>query len=157
MPCQASLAVPVAGGLRHLREGIGRPGCGRCDARATAIAIVRALPGGSIDHILIAAYLYPPANVVSAHRPAGLRRAFVSAGVRTTVLTSEISGSYDDDREQRIIRAGHTPHPFSHAVPDSHRLSGRHARRPRQAASADDYIVPVPTALSWFPQALTTS
>jgi len=155
MPCQASLAVPVAGGLRHLREGIGRPGCGRCDARATAIAIVRALPGGSIDHILIAAYLYPPANVVSAHRPAGLRRAFVSAGVRTTVLTSEISGSYDDDREQRIIRAGDLRTRFhtQYQTLVGYREGTLDARaRPRRWTN---YIAPDPTALSWFPQALT--
>jgi hypothetical protein len=118
-----------------------------------AIAIVRALPGGSIDHILIAAYLYPPANVVSAHRPAGLRRAFVSAGVRTTVLTSEISGSYDDDREQRIIRAGDLRTRFhtQYQTLVGYREGTLDARaRPRRWTN---YIVPDPTALAWFPQA----
>ena len=112
------------------------------------------MPGGPIDHILIAAYLYPPANVVSAHRPAGLRRAFVSAGIRTTVLTSEISGSYDDDREQRIIRAGDLRTRFrtQYQTLVGYREGALDARaRPRWWTN---YIVPDPTALSWLPQAL---
>jgi hypothetical protein len=121
---------------------------------ATAIAIVRALPGGSIDHILIAAYLYPPANVVSAHRPAGLRRAFVSAGVRTTVLTSEISGSYEDDREQGIIRAGDLRTRFhtQYQTLVGYREGTLDARARQRRWT--NYIVPDPTALAWFPQAL---
>jgi LmbE family N-acetylglucosaminyl deacetylase len=129
--------------------------CARVSAlQAVAGAIVRALPGGSIDHILIAAYLYPPANVVSAHRPAGLRRAFVSAGIRTTVLTSEISGSYDDDREQRIIRAGDLRTRFhtQYQTLVGYREGTLDTRaRPRRWTN---YIVPDPTALAWFPQAL---
>jgi hypothetical protein len=60
---------------------------------------------GSIRHILIVAYLYPPCDAVPVHRPAALRRAFVLAGIRTTMLTTEISGSNDDDEEQRITRS----------------------------------------------------
>lgn len=111
-------------------------------------------PDGSIRHILLVAYLYPPCNAVSAHRPAGLRRAFESAGIRTTVLTSEISGSYDDDGAQRIIRAGDLRTRFrtQYQTLVGYRdgpLEGR--AKPRRWAN---YIVPDPTAVSWFPQAL---
>jgi glycosyltransferase involved in cell wall biosynthesis len=153
------MTATVAVGLAHVREGIGR-------RRA---AIVRALPGasvttksakvdrlrdGSIHHILLVAYLYPPSNVVPAHRPAGLRRAFTSAGLRTTVLTSEISGSYDDDREQSIIRAGDLRTRFrtQYQTLVGYREGPLETRaKPRWWTN---YIVPDPTALSWFPQAL---
>jgi hypothetical protein len=109
---------------------------------------------GSIRHILLVAYLYPPCNDVSAHRPAGLRRAFESAGIRTTVLSSEISGAYDDDDAQRIIRAGDLRTRFrsQYQTLVGYRESALEARsKPRWWAN---YIVPDPTAVSWFPQAL---
>lgn len=109
---------------------------------------------GSIKHILVVAYLYPPCNVVSAHRPAGLRRAFESAGIRTTVLTSAISGSYDDDEAQRIIRAGDLRTRFA----TQYQTLVGYSDRPLEARTKPRwwtrYIVPDPTALSWFPQAL---
>jgi len=111
-------------------------------------------PDGSIRHILMVAYLYPPCNAVSAHRPAGLRRAFESAGIRTTVLTSEISGSYDDDGAQRIIRAGDLRTRFrtQYQTLVGYRDGPLEVRdKPRWWAN---YIVPDPTAVSWFPQAL---
>jgi hypothetical protein len=149
------LAVAVAVRTPHLREGIGVP-CGPVRTAVTNAAIVRALPGGraSINHILIAAYLYPPANVVSAHRPAGLRSAFASAGVRTTVLTSEISGSLEGDREQRIIRSGDLRTRFhtQYQTLVGYRTGPLETRaKPRRWTN---YIVPDPTALSWFPQAV---
>ena len=114
------------------------------------------MPGdSSIRHVLVVAYLYPPCNVASAYRPAGLRRAFASAGLRTTVLTSEISGSYDDDREQRIIRAGDLRTRFhtQYQTLVGYREGALESRaKPRRWTN---YIVPDPTALSWFPQALT--
>jgi hypothetical protein len=111
-------------------------------------------PGRSIRHILLVAYLYPPCNAVSAHRPAGLRSAFESAGVRTTVLTSEISGAHDDDRAQGIIRAGDLRTRFGSQYQTlvGYRDGPLEARaKPRWWAN---YIVPDPTAVSWFPQAL---
>jgi hypothetical protein len=108
----------------------------------------------SIRHILIVAYLYPPCNAVPAHRPAGLRRAFESAGIRTTVLTSEISGSFEDDQAQRIVRAGDLRARFrtQYQTLVGYRDGPLEARRkPRWWAN---YIVPDPTAVSWFPQAL---
>ncbi len=111
-------------------------------------------PDGSIRHILVVAYLYPPCNAVSAHRPAGLRRAFESAGIRTTVLASEISGSYDDDEAQRIMRAGDLRTRFrtQYQTLVGYRESPLEVRgKPRRWAK---YIVPDPTAVSWFPQAL---
>lgn len=115
---------------------------------------MRALGDGSLRHILMAAYLYPPCNAVPAHRPAGLRRAFESAGIRTTVLTSEISGSFEDDRAQRIIRAGDLRTRFrtQYQTLVGYRDGPLEARgKPRWWAN---YIVPDPTAISWFPQAL---
>lgn len=107
-----------------------------------------------VRHILMVAYLYPPCNAVPAHRPAGLRRAFESAGVRTTVLTSKISGSYEDDRERRIIRAGDLRTRFrtQYQTLVGYRDGPLETRaEPRWWAN---YIVPDPTAVSWFPQAL---
>ena len=100
------------------------------------------------------AYLYPPCNAVPAHRPAGLRRAFESAGIRTTVLTSKISGSFEDDRVQRIIRAGDLRTRFrtQYQTLVGYRDGPLEARgKPRWWAN---FIVPDPTAVSWFPQAL---
>lgn len=107
-----------------------------------------------IRHILLVAYLYPPCNVVPAHRPEGLRRAFESAGIRTTVLTSRISGALDDDDEQRIIRAGdlRTRFQTQYQTLVGYREGPLEERaEPRKWTN---YIVPDPTALSWFPQAL---
>lgn len=130
----------------------------RAELGVTGVANSGRVDGEAIDpairHILIVAYLYPPCNVVPAHRPAGLRRAFQSAGVRTTVLTSEISGSYDDDDEQRIIRAGdlRTRFPTQYQTLVGYRDTPLEARaKPRWWTN---YIVPDPTAISWFPQAL---
>ena len=111
-------------------------------------------PDESIRHILLVAYLYPPVNAVPAHRPAGLRRAFESAGIRTTVLTSEISGSYDDDDAQRIIRAGDLRTRFrtQYQTMVGYRDGPLEARR--RGRWWANYIVPDPTAVSWFPQAL---
>lgn len=112
------------------------------------------MPDESIRHILLVAYLYPPVNAVSAHRPAGLRRAFESAGIRTTVLTSEISGSYEDDDGKGIIRAGDLRTHFrtQYQTLVGYREGPLEARaKPRRWTN---YIVPDPTALSWFPQAL---
>jgi glycosyltransferase involved in cell wall biosynthesis len=112
-------------------------------------------PDGSIRHILLVAYLYPPCNAVSAHRPAGLRRAFESAGIRTTVLTSKISGSYDDDAAQRIIRAGDLRTRFRTPYQS---LVGYRGGPPLEARGMPrwwtKYIVPDPTTVSWLPQAL---
>lgn len=109
---------------------------------------------GSIRHILLAAYLYPPCNAVPAHRPAGLRRAFEAAGIRTTVLTSRISGAYEDDGARRIIRAGDLRTRFrtQYGTLVGYREGALEARaKPRWWAN---YIAPDPTAVSWFPQAL---
>ena len=111
-------------------------------------------PAGAVDHVLVVAYLYPPCSAVPAHRPAGLRRAFVSAGIRATVLTSEISGSYEDDGAQRIIRAGDLRTRFRTQYQT---LVGYREGRLESRAKPrwwTKYIVPDPTAVSWFPLAL---
>jgi hypothetical protein len=108
-----------------------------------------------IEHILLVAYLYSPCNVVSVHRPLGLRRAFESAGVRTTVLTSKISGSADDDEAQRVIRAGDLRTRFQTQyqtlVGYGEAEAAVDARtKPRWWTK---YVVPDITALTWFPRA----
>jgi hypothetical protein len=108
-----------------------------------------------IEHILLVAYLYSPCNVVSVHRPLGLRRAFESAGVRTTVLTSKISGSSADDEEQRVIRAGdlrtrfHTQYQTLVGYGEAEAAVGVRARRRWWT----NLVVPDITALTWFPRA----
>ena len=94
--------------------------------------------GGSIRHILLVAYLYPPCNAVSANRPAGLRRAFESAGIRTTVLTSEISGSYEDDVAQQDHPSRRPAHTFQFASIRPWSVSRRPARGSRQAWVVDE-------------------
>jgi hypothetical protein len=108
-----------------------------------------------IEHILLVAYLYSPCNAVSVHRPLGLRRAFESAGIRTTVLTSKISGSADDDEVQRVIRAGdlrtrfHTQYQALVGYGEAEAAVDVRAR-PRWWTN---YVVPDITALTWFPWA----
>jgi hypothetical protein len=108
-----------------------------------------------IEHVLLVAYLYSPCNVVSAHRPVGLRRGFEAACVRTTVLTSKISGSAQDDEARAVIRAGDLRTRFHTQYQELVGYSGEGA-----VASRDkprwwtNYIVPDITALTWFPQAL---
>jgi hypothetical protein len=111
-------------------------------------------PAGAIGHVLVVAYLYPPCDAVPAHRPAGLRRAFVSAGIRTTVLTSEISGSYDEDEALRIIRAGDLRTRFSTQYQSLVGYRGGQLESRQKPRWWTKYIVPDPTAVSWFPLAL---
>ena len=69
------------------------------------------------------------------------------------VLTSEISGTYDDDEARRIIRAGDLRTRFSSRYQTlvGYREGALEVRnKPRWWAN---YIVPDPTAVSWFPQA----
>jgi glycosyltransferase involved in cell wall biosynthesis len=141
----AAMARPRSAILRGLSGVRVTPEGGRPDRRA---------PIPPIRHILMAAYLYPPCNAVPAHRPAGLRNAFEAAGIRTTVLTSKISGSYEDDEARRIIRAGDLRTRFrtQYQTLVGYRDGPLEARsRPRWWAN---YIAPDPTAVSWFPQAL---
>ena len=108
-----------------------------------------------IEHILLVAYLYSPCNVVSVHRPLGLRHAFESAGVRTTVLTSKISGSSADDEGQRVIRAGdlrtrfQTQYQTLVGYGEAEAAVGVRAK-PRWWTNL---VVPDITALTWFPRA----
>ena len=128
--------------------------------RQTACGLSGRAHDGSIRHILLVAYLYPPGNAVAAHRPAGLRRAFESAGIRTTVLTSEISGSYDDDEAQQIIRAGDLRTRFSTQYQTLVGYPEGRARGSRQATLVDEVHRPrsnrglvVPTGPRAPPQA----
>jgi hypothetical protein len=108
-----------------------------------------------IEHILLVAYLYSPCNVVSARRPLGLRRGFEAAGVRTTVLTSKISGTAEDDKAQRIIRAGDLRTRFRTQYQELVGYGGENAVASRNKPRWwTNLVVPDISALTWFPRAL---
>lgn len=106
------------------------------------------------EHILIVTYLYAPCDAINVRRPLGLRRAFESAGVRTTVLTSKISGSADDDEAQRIFRTGDLRTRFQ----TQYQALVGYSSEPIEARAKPrwwtNYIVPDVAAVSWFPTAL---
>jgi hypothetical protein len=83
-----------------------------------------------------------------------LRNAFVSAGIRTSVLTSEISGSYENDDAQRIIRAGDLRTRFRTQYQNLVGYRDGPLETRAEPRWWTNYIVPDPTAVSWFPQAL---
>lgn len=108
-----------------------------------------------IEHILVVAYLYWPCDVVSALRPLGLRRGFEATGVRTTVLTSKISGSAEDDEAQRIIRAGDLRTRFRTQYQELVGYGGETAVAARDKPRWwTNFVVPDITVLTWFPRAL---
>jgi len=156
LPFETAHAARVPAGppvIRHGGDAILR-GLAGADFTVDTMRTACGESAGSVRHILIVAYLYPPVNAVPAHRPAGLRRAFESAGIRTTVLTSAISGSYEDDESQRILRAGDLRTRFrtQYQTLVGYRDGSLETRtKPRWWTA---YIVPDPTAVSWFPQAL---
>lgn len=65
------------------------------------------LPDGSErpPHLLLVSYVFPPADVSAVRRVVALRRAFDDLGIRTSVLTSAVSGRRPDDVEAGIVRA----------------------------------------------------
>jgi hypothetical protein len=56
-------------------------------------------------HVLLVTYLFPPCDLMAVRRPAAFRDAFDALGVRTTVLTSAISGTSLDDHARRVVRS----------------------------------------------------
>jgi glycosyltransferase involved in cell wall biosynthesis len=106
------------------------------------------------EHILIVTYLYAPCDAINVRRPLGLRRAFESAGVRTTVLTSKISGSADDDAARRIFRTGDLRTRFQ----TQYQALVGYSSEPIETRAIPrwwtNFIVPDVAAVSWFPAAL---
>jgi len=56
-------------------------------------------------HVLFVSYLFTPSEQIAVRRAAAFRDAFEELGIRTTVLTSAISGSADGDGA-RVVRSG---------------------------------------------------
>lgn len=112
-------------------------------------------PGGRerSPHVLIVSYLFPPADVSSVRRAVAFRDAFKRLGVRTTVLTSAVSGAAPADRHSGIVRAGD----LRERVGSQYQvLAGSKEGAVTRAAPRrwTRLFVPDVTALSWAPAAI---
>jgi glycosyltransferase involved in cell wall biosynthesis len=94
-------------------------------------------------HVLLVSYLFLPSSRSGAQRTVGLRNALEALGVRTTVLTSTVSGRSPDDAPRSIVRAGD-----ARSLAGLQRVVGSDRRRWWSRV-----IVPDATVLSWAPAA----
>lgn len=62
-------------------------------------------PRPSRPHVLLISYLFPPSSRSGAQRTAAFRNALENLGIRTTVLTSTVSGRSADDEARSVARA----------------------------------------------------
>jgi glycosyltransferase involved in cell wall biosynthesis len=104
-------------------------------------------------HVLLVSYLFPPSDVSAVRRVVALRRALHEAGVRTSVLTSAVSGSEPGDRHDGIVRAAD----LRARVDGQHRVlaglgTGAVTRTRRRWWTR--LIVPDVTAVTWAPAAV---
>jgi glycosyltransferase involved in cell wall biosynthesis len=104
-------------------------------------------------HVLLVSYLFPPSDVSAVRRVVALRRALHDLGVRTTVLTSTVSGALPDDAANAIVR---TADLRAHAD-GQHRVvaglaDGAVTRTRRRWWTRA--IVPDATAATWAPSAI---
>lgn len=104
-------------------------------------------------HVLLVSYLFPPSDVSAVRRVVALRRALHDLDVRTTVLTSRVSGVLPDDAANAIVRTGDLR---AHADGQHRVVAGladgavtRTGRRWWTRA-----IVPDATAATWAPGAI---
>jgi hypothetical protein len=123
-------------------------------ARSVGEYSVRDARGERPPHILVIGYLFPPCDAINVRRPAALRNAFDSLGVRTTVLTSAISGRLPDDDLRGVIRAGDLRTRFE--TPYQTLVGYNEAQiqvrtKPRWWTR---FIVPDVSTVSWMPAAL---
>ena len=105
-------------------------------------------------HVLVVTYLFPPCNAIAVRRPIALVRSYRSLGVRTTVLTSAISGAFPDDASRGILRTGDLRTRFEtqyQALVGYAAAAVPVRKKPRWWTRA---IVPDVTAISWLPAAL---
>jgi N-acetylglucosaminyl-diphospho-decaprenol L-rhamnosyltransferase len=104
-------------------------------------------------HVLLVSYLFPPSDVSAVRRVVAIRRALDELDIRTTVLTSAVSGVGADDVADGVIRA-----PDLRArVDGQHRVvaglgTGAVTRTRRRWWTRA--IVPDVTAVTWAPAAV---
>jgi glycosyltransferase involved in cell wall biosynthesis len=94
-------------------------------------------------HLLLVSYLFPPSSRSGARRTAALRDALEDLDVRTTVLTSTVSGRLPDDNARSVVRARD-----ARSLEGLQRIVGSDRRR-----WWSRLIVPDATTLSWAPAA----
>jgi glycosyltransferase involved in cell wall biosynthesis len=105
-------------------------------------------------HILLVSYLFPPSDVSAVRRVVAFRNAFDKLGIRTTVLTSAVSGRAPDDERSGVIRARDLR---AHIASQYQVLAGS---KRGTAVSVNQrwwtrFIVPDVSVVSWLPAALT--
>jgi hypothetical protein len=99
-------------------------------------------------HVLLVSYLFPPSSRSGAQRTAAFRNALEDLGIRTTVLTSTVSGRSADDEARSVARAKD-----ARSAPSLQGAVG--SDRGRRWWSR--LIVPDTTVLSWGPAAAKTA
>jgi hypothetical protein len=99
-------------------------------------------------HVLLVSYLFLPSSVSGVRRTAAFRDALEALGVRTTVLTSTVSGRSPDDKSRSVVRARDL-----RAAPSLQGVVGGDRGRRRWSR----LIVPDATVLSWGPAAAKTA
>jgi hypothetical protein len=99
-------------------------------------------------HVLLVSYLFLPSSRSGAQRTAAFRNALEDLGIRTTVLTSTVSGRSPDDEARSVARAKD-----ARSAPTLQGVVG--TERGRRWWSR--LIVPDSTVLSWGPAAARTA
>jgi glycosyltransferase involved in cell wall biosynthesis len=95
-------------------------------------------------HVLLVSYLFPPSSRSGAQRTAAFRNSLEDLGLRTTVLTSTVSGDSPDDEARSVVRAKD-----ARSAPSLQGAVG--TERGRRWWSR--LIVPDATVVSWGPAA----
>ena len=95
-------------------------------------------------HVLLVSYLFPPSSRSGAQRTAAFRNSLEDLGLRTTVLTSTVSGDSPDDEARSVVRAKD-----ARSAPSLQGVVG--TERGRRWWSR--LIVPDATVVSWGPAA----
>jgi glycosyl transferase family 4 len=106
-------------------------------------------------HVLLVSYLFPPADVSGVRRVAALRHELAGRGVRSSVVSSSVSGAFPGDEEDGIRRAFDlrtlaTPRSTVPGLPLGPRVRARRRWWSR-------LVVPDTPALSWAPWAVVTA
>src|SRR3954452_21653789 len=142
----------------HRAGGHGRPDSHRqrnaplasIPPRLTALNLAAAISSArkrTPPHVLLVSYLFSPSSRSGAQRTAAFRNALEDLGVRTTVLTSTVSGPSTDDEAYSVARAKDARSAASlQGVVGSDRGRRWWSR----------LIVPDATVLSWGPAAAKT-
>lgn len=110
--------------------------------------------GDAADHVLIVAYLFEPNEMIAVRRPSALRRGLEAAGVRTTVITSQISGRAPGDQRDRVVRTLD----LRTRIRTQYQALVGYTDMPVAARTAPRwwtrFIVPDVTAATWMPTAV---